>query len=355
MPEYSVSQIADFLNGEIIGDPDIKIAHIAKIEESKKGDITFLANPKYAKFVKTTKASAIIVSKDFKPVRNDIVHIKVSDPYLGFLRILEKIETSKETSLLNGIHPSAVISKSAQISKEAYIGPCVIIGERCSIGAKTIIHSGAYIGDDSKVGENTLIYPNVVIREKCSIGSNVILHPGVVIGSDGFGFVPQKDGTFEKLPQIGGVIIEDDVEIGSNCTIDRATLGNTIIKKGVKLDNLIQVAHNVVIGENTVMASQTGISGSTKIGKNCMVGGQAAFVGHIEIADNTMVSARAALSKTVKQSGLVFYGAPAREYKIAVKTEAAMRLLPPLLTDFQKLKNQVAELTNKLNSIIEKK
>jgi UDP-3-O-[3-hydroxymyristoyl] glucosamine N-acyltransferase len=355
MSEFSISQIAEYLEGEVVGNLDIKISHLAKIEEAKEGDLTFLANPKYRKFAETTKASAIIVSNDFLPSRKDLAYIKVMDPYYAFLKALEKVEMPKDTVPLTGIHPSAIIAKSASIGENVYIGPYVVIGENCCIGTRTIIHSGTFIDNDSNVGENTLIYSNVSIREKCKIGSNVILHSGVVIGSDGFGFVPKKDGTYQKLPQLGGVIIEDDVEIGSNCTIDRATLGNTIIKKGVKLDNLIQVAHNVSIGENTIIASQTGISGSTKIGKNCRIAGQVGFIGHIEIADNTTIAAQSGISKSLKQPGMVYFGSPVKEHKQAFRIEGAIKQLPELLTEVQRLKRQVEELTNKLNTKIEEK
>jgi UDP-3-O-[3-hydroxymyristoyl] glucosamine N-acyltransferase len=349
MQEYLISEIADFLDGKIIGDSNIKISQVAKIEEAKEGDISFIANPKYFKFAATTKASAIIVSLNFDPVRNDLVYIKVPDPYVAFLKIIEKIELPNISKKpLSGIHPTAIVPSSAKIGQNVFIGPYVVLGEDTSLGDDSIIHAGTFIGDNSTIGSKTLIYPNVVIRERCKIGSGVIIHPGVVIGSDGFGFAPKKDSTYEKLPQLGGVIIEDDVEIGSNTTIDRATLGNTLIKKGTKLDNLIQIAHNVVIGENTVIAAQSGISGSTKIGNNCMFGGQIGIVGHIEIADKVSIGAQSGISKTIKQPG-IYFGSPAKEHMEAFRIEGAIKQLPELLREFRELKKHIEELEKKNN------
>ena len=240
-----------------------------------------------------------------------------------------------------------MLSPGSKIGKDVFIGPNSFIGENAFINDGSIIHAGAFIGDSVNIGKDSLIYPNVVIREGCSIGSNVIIHSGTVVGSDGFGFVPQKDGTYQKMPQLGGVIIEDDVEIGSNCCIDRATLGNTMIKKGTKLDNLIQIAHNVIIGENTVIAAQTGISGSTKLGKNCIIAGQVGFVGHIDLADNVTIGAQSGVSKSLRQSG-IYFGSPAKEHKETLKIEGALRHLPELLREFQQLKNEVSSLRTKM-------
>jgi UDP-3-O-[3-hydroxymyristoyl] glucosamine N-acyltransferase len=346
--EYSILEIANLLNGKIEGNKDLLIRNIAKIEEAGDGDLSFLANPKYFKYLNTTKASAVIVSENFESTRSDITLIRVNDPYYSFLRILEKVEGSKhEQPKPKGIHPSAVISPGTKIGKDVFIGPCSFIGENSVINDGSIINAGSFIGNGVNVGKDTLIYPNVVIREGCSIGNNVIIHSGTVIGSDGFGFVPQKDGSYQKLPQLGGVIIEDDVEIGSNCSVDRATLGNTTIKKGTKLDNLIQVAHNVIIGENTVIAAQSGISGSTKIGRNCIVAGQVGFVGHIDIADNVTVGAQSGVSKSLRQSG-IYFGSPAKGHKESLKIEGALRHLPELLHEFQQLKNEVTFLKTKI-------
>ena len=349
MPEYNLSEVALLINAEIIGNPGIKISNIAKIEEAVNGDLSFIANPKYLKYAETTNASALIVSKGFVTQRTDIALLKVDDPYYAFLKIMETIETPKNAVKLTGIHPTAVIDESVKLGDNVYIGPHVVICSKCEIGNDTIIHAGTYIGEDSSVGNSTLIYPNVVLRNKSKIGSRVIIHPGVVIGGDGFGFVPTKEGKYVKLPQLGGVIIEDDVEIGANTTIDRATIGNTIIRSGTKLDNLIQIAHNVVIGENSVMAAQTGISGSTKLGKNCVIAGQVGMVGHIELADKVTVGAQSGISKSIKKEGSFFFGSPATEYHDCLRHEAAVRQLPELLKEFRELKQKLEELEKQIS------
>ncbi len=349
MPEYKLSEVASLIDAEIVGNSDIVISNIAKIEEAKKGDLSFIANPKYLKYAETTNASAIIVSKDFATSRTDISLLKVENPYFSFLKILEVVEAPKNVVQPTGISPHAVVDPSVKLGENVYIGPNVVICKDCSIGSNTIIHAGVYIGEESIVGSSTLIYPNVVVRNKSKIGSRVILHPGVVVGADGFGFVPTKEGTYVKLPQLGGVVIEDDVEIGANTTIDRATIGNTIIKSGTKLDNLIMVAHNVVIGENTVIAAQTGISGSTKLGKNCVIAGQVGLVGHIEIADRVTVGAQSGISKTIKKEGSTFFGSPAIEYRDALRTEGALKQLPELLKEFRDLKQKIAELEKQIS------
>jgi UDP-3-O-[3-hydroxymyristoyl] glucosamine N-acyltransferase len=349
MPEYNLSEVAQLINAEIIGDPGIKISNIAKIEEAVNGDLSFIANPKYLKYAETTNASALIVSKGFITERTDIALLKVDDPYFAFLKLMETLETPKEATKLTGIHPTAVIEDSVKLGNNVYIGPHVVISCKCEIGNDTIIHAGAYIGEDSSIGSSTLIYPNVVIRNKSKIGNRVIIHPGVVIGGDGFGFVPTKEGKYVKLPQLGGVIIEDDVEIGANTTIDRATIGNTIIHSGTKIDNLIMIAHNVVIGENSVMAAQVGISGSTKIGNHCVIAGQVGMVGHIEIADKVTIGAQSGISKSIKKEGSTFFGSPAKEYHEALRNEGAVRQLPELLKEFRELKQKIANLEKQIS------
>jgi len=338
--------IAQLLNGTIEGDPEIEIVRPAKIEEAQPGDITFVANPKYARFVESTQASAIIVSSAFavpEQRRSSLNLIRVADPYAGFTRVLQVF--AKESEILPpGIHPSAVISKSASIGDEVRIGAHVFIGERVTVGARSQISHNVVLGDDVVIGEDVIIYPQVTIRERCRIGNRVILHPGVVIGSDGFGFAPTPEGSYEKIPQLGIVVIEDDVEIGSNTTVDRATIGETRIKRGAKLDNLIQVAHNVVIGEHTVIAAQTGISGSTKIGAHCVIGGQVGFVGHIEIADHTTIGAQSGVSKSIKVPGKTYFGYPAKEYMNALRQEGALRQLPELILELRELRSAVKKL-----------
>lgn len=343
--------IARMLDAEVVGDGDVEVFKTAKIEEARDGELTFLANPKYRKFVETTAASVILVSETFD-VGNvqrtrPLTYLRVQDPYLSFFRILQTLTPPAE-ELPKGIHPTAVIAKTASIGSNPSIGARVVIGERCKIGANTRIHPGTVIGDDVVVGDEALLYANVTVRERCKVGDCVIVHSGTVIGSDGFGFAPRRDGTYEKIPQLGIVVIEDDVEIGANSSIDRATLGETRIKRGAKLDNLIQVAHNVMIGENTVIAAQTGISGSTKIGNNCVIGGQVGFVGHIEIADRVTIGAQSGISKSITKPGGTYFGYPAKELMKALRMEGALRQLPGVLESLRALEERILDLEREL-------
>jgi len=336
--ELSLAEIAEMVQGDLEGDSTINIHDVAKIEDAGKGKVTFISNPRYAKYIDTTNASAVIVSKDFPRTAKPI--IRTQNPYFSFLQVLKVFHPSCET-LAEGIHTSAIIDETTKLGANARIGACVVIDKKCRIGENVSIYPGVVIGPEVEIGKNTIIYANVVLREQVRIGNDVIIHSGTVIGSDGFGFA--KEGQrYHKIPQVGTVVIEDDVEIGANCTIDRATLGQTIIHKGVKLDNLIQVAHNVEIGENTVIAAQTGISGSTKIGKNAVIGGQVGFVGHIEIGDNTTIGAQSGVSKSLPPNS-VYFGYPARPIMQAKREEAALRKLPDLL-------KKISELETKLNS-----
>lgn len=310
--EFSARQIAALLGGTIEGDPDITVNNLSKIEEGTPGTLSFLANPAYTPYIYTTKASIIIVNNDFVPAHPvSGTLIRVENAYNAFARLLEMYQQmmTKKT----GISPQAFISPGAVIGENAYIGEFTYIGEQVTIGRNVRIHPQCYIGNSVTIGDDTELYPGVKIYHNCIIGSYCTVHGGVVIGSDGFGFAPQSDNNYQKVPQIGNVILEDHVEVGSNTTIDRATLGSTIIRKGVKLDNLIQVAHNVEIGENTVIAAQTGISGSTKIGRNCMFGGQVGLVGHLHIADNVKIGARSGVEGHIKQEGAIVLGAPAMD------------------------------------------
>ena len=347
----TVSEIAAMLSGDVVGNGALEVGRVAKIEEAGPGDLTFLANPKYERYLSTTKASAVLVSKTSRVAAGGAgtpTLIKVDDPYLGFLKIHKRL-TPEIDPFPSGIHPSAVISPSATIGARVDVGAWAIVGDGAVIGNGSRIGEGSYIGRDAKLGESCLIYPHVTIYHQCRIGNRVVIHSGTVIGSDGFGFAPRKDGTYEKIPQLGIVTIEDDVEIGSNCSVDRATLGETLIQRGVKLDNLIQVAHNVVIGENTVIASQTGISGSTKIGKNVMIAGQVGFAGHLEIADKTVFYAQSGVPKSLTEPGKVYFGYPAKERSLALRIEAVVRSLPELAADVRELQRQVAELLKKLS------
>lgn len=345
----TVNEIAEHIDADVIGDGSIEIHGTAKIEDASPGQITFVSHPKYLRFLASTKASAVIISKSVEasklpPIDKGPVLLRVDDPYVGFLFVLERFNPQPDI-LPPGIHPTAIIPESVTVGRDVRIGAHVVLGERCRIDEQTVIAHGTVVGDDVHIGSNTILYPNVTIREGCRIGSRVIIHSGTVVGSDGFGFAPQKDGSYRKIPQVGIVVIEDDVEVGSNCSIDRATMGETRICRGVKLDNLIQIAHNVIIGENTVIAAQTGISGSTKVGKHCVLAGQVGLVGHIEIADNTIIAAQSGVPKSITKSG-TYFGYPAKEHSRALRIEAVIRRLPELMNDIEELKRELTRLKN---------
>lgn len=308
--EFSAQAIATFLGGQVEGNPDIKVNTVAKIEEGKPGALSFLSNPKYEKYIYETQSSVVLVNSDLVLEQEvSCTLIRVPNAYESFAKLLDLVNQAKGAK--TGIHKQAAIEESAKIGEDTYIGAFAYIGENVTIGKNTKIYPNSYIGDNAKVGGNCTIYAGVKIYDECVIGNNCIVHAGAVIGSDGFGFAPQPDGSYHKIPQIGNVVLEDFVEVGANTTIDRATMGSTIIRKGAKLDNLIQIAHNVDVGENTVIAAQTGIAGSTKIGKNCMFGGQVGIIGHISIADGVKLSAQTGISNSVKKPGEVLIGSPA--------------------------------------------
>ena len=346
----TAKEIATLFEGEIVGDPNVEIRRVAKIEEAGAGDLTFFANPKYEKYIASTKAAAILVPTKFDtsllPAGRP-VFIKVADPYVAFLQILKRI-TPMPDLFPKGIHPTAVVPTSAKLGSGVSLGAHAVLGENVVVGSNTKIGPGCVLGEGSSVGDESVIYPNVTIYHGCQIGNRVILHSGVVVGSDGFGFAPKKDGTYEKFPQLGIVVIEDDVELGANCTIDRATMGQTLLKRGVKLDNMVHIAHNVVVGENTVIAAQSGISGSTKVGKNVMIAGQVGVVGHIEIGDRSILMAQSGVPKST-EPGKVYFGTPAKEHKRALKIEAVIRSLPELAKDVEELKRSLEELRNRLS------
>ncbi|MGH2574760.1 MAG: UDP-3-O-(3-hydroxymyristoyl)glucosamine N-acyltransferase [Ignavibacteria bacterium] len=331
-----LSEIAGLLKGELLGNPELEIKNIGKIENAKSDEITFIANPLYEKYFYTTKAAAVIVSKNFTPLnsgnslKKKISLIKVDDPYLSFLNLLKIISPDAQLQSV-GINKSAVISDTAEISDgDVSIGAHCYIGEKCKIGRRVKILPSSVLLSEVLVGDDVLIYPNVTIYNGCKIGNRVIIHSGTVIGCDGFGQAKNPDGSYQKIPQKGIVVIEDDVEIGSNCSIDRATIGETRISKGVKLDNQIQIAHNVFIGENTVIAAHVGIAGSTKVGKNCMLGGKVGIVGHIEICDDVIITAASNVSKSITKPG-TYSGYRAQPIKKELKKEALLRNLEKLL------------------------
>ena len=343
-----LSAIADSLGGVLSGNGEIDIMRVAKIEDAEPGDITFLSNLKYKKFITTTRASAVLMGPDV--VVEEMHHrsiplsvVRVKDPYIAFLHLVDKFYPPAKPLPL-GIHPTAIIPNSSPISSDTAIGAYAVIGEHCVIGKRVSLYPGTILGDGVTIGDDSVVYANVVVREGCRIGNRVIIHSCTVIGSDGFGFAPKEDGSYEKIPQRGIVVIEDDVEIGSNCTVDRATLGETRIGKGVKLDNLIQIAHNVSIGENTVIAAQTGISGSTKVGANCQIAGQVGLSGHIHIADRTIIGAQSGVPKSISKPGETHFGYPAFEIHETLRIHAATRQLPSLLTEVRNLQQQVKNL-----------
>jgi UDP-3-O-[3-hydroxymyristoyl] glucosamine N-acyltransferase len=343
-----LSEIAAIVGGETAGGGDCEIRRLAKIEEAGAGDITFLANPKYRKHLATTAASAVLISPsdaaEIPPDRpSPLLAVCVADPYLAFVRLID-VFYPEAAHPVPGIHATAVLGKGSVTGTGVSIGAHAVIGERCSLGDGAVIGAGAVIGDDVTVGSRSTIGANVTVREQCRVGNNVMIHPGTVIGSDGFGFAPQPDGTYKKIPQRGIVVIEDDVEIGANCTIDRATLGETRIETGVKLDNLIQIAHNVVVGRHTVIAAQTGISGSTRIGEYCAIAGQVGFVGHVHIAEHTTIGAQSGIHKGISEPGKTWFGYPARPIQEQLRIEGAIRQLPELLRTIRDLQKRIEEL-----------
>ena len=328
--EITAKEISQLLDGILEGNPDEIVSAPSRIEEGKPGTLTFLAHPKYEDFAYTTDASVLLVSEDFQPSQEiKATMIRVKDVYASLAILLEQFNGKPKAS--GGISPQAVVHETAKIGENVTIGPCAVIESGAVIGANSVIGAQVYIGEDVKIGESAQLYPGVKIFHHCQLGDQVTLHANVVIGCDGFGFVPNEEGRYQKIDQVGNVIIESEVEIGANTVIDRATMGSTIIRQGVKLDNLIQVAHNVEIGENTVIAAQAGIAGSTKLGKNCMVGGQAGFVGHIQIAEGTKVQAQSGVAASIEEPNQAVYGSPALGYKNYLKSYAIFKQLPKIL------------------------
>ena len=341
--EFTASTIAGFLKGEIIGDPDVKVNTVAKIEEGQSGALSFLANPKYEHYIYVTKSSIVLVNRTFNPSAEvGATLIKVDNAYEAFASLLRLVDESRPRK--KGIHPGAIIEPTARIGTDVFIGPFTYIGENCVIGDGCAIYPQVYIGDNTRVGNNCTINPGVKIYHECIIGEGCIIHAGSVIGSDGFGFAPQSDNEYMKIPQLGNVVLEDHVEIGANVTIDRATMGSTYIRKGVKLDNLIQIGHNVEVGENTVMAAQTGISGSTKIGRNCMFGGQVGLAGHIKIANGTKIGAQGGILGDVKEENTAIIGSPAIEVKNFLKSSVLFKRLPEMNAKIDSLEKELESL-----------
>lgn len=339
--QIPLQEIAELVGAKIIGDENIFVNNVAKIEEAQTGEITFIYLPAYEKYFSTTKASAVLVKPGFDKKRENITLLEVESPDKAFLKIIRKY-FSPELKL-EGIDSTAFVHPSVKLGKNIALGKNVVVSAGCVIGDNSKIFHNSVLYDNVEVGNDCLLFSNISVRENCKIGNRVILHSGVVIGSDGFGFSPDEKGVYQKIPQIGNVIIEDDVEIGANVSIDRAALGSTIIKRGVKLDNLVQIAHNVVIGEDTVISSQTGISGSTKIGNNCIIAGQVGIVGHIEIGDKVVLMAQSGISKSITKPGY-YFGYPAKEIKTAKVLEAHIRNLPDYSERIKHLENEILKL-----------
>ena len=347
MLEFSAQQIATMIQGQVEGDASVLVKHFGKIEEATAGQISFLANPKYEAFLYSTAASIVIVGEKLQLKQKiNATLIRVPDAYAAFATLLTKYQALKTQQLL-GIQTPSFIAPTASIGANHFIAAFAYINEGAQLGEHVKIFSNVVIGENVTIGNHVTIHPGVVIYADCMIGNHVTIHSGSIIGSDGFGFAPKEDGSFQKIPQLGNVIIEDDVEIGANTTIDRATIGSTIVRKGAKLDNQIQIGHNTEIGANTVIAAQTGISGSAKIGKNVMIGGQVGFAGHINIADGIKIAARTGVTKTFTTENMTLTGYPAADHKQSLRSQVYIKNLPALEKRVQELEILVQQLSQK--------
>jgi len=343
--KIGIREIASLIDGNISGDDALEISNVAKIEDAKSGELTFLYLSSYEKYFPTTRASAIIVKTGFNKTRSDITYIETDFPEKAFFTIVRNYFSPQFP--LNGIDPSAFVHSTAKIAPNAAIGKNVVVSAGCNIGENTKIFHNTTLAENVSIGSKCLIHSNVSIREDSKIGNNVIIHSGTVVGSDGFGYSTNDKDEYEKIPQIGNVIIEDDVELGSNVSIDRAAIGSTINKRGCKIDNLVQIAHNVVLGEHTVISSQTGVSGSTKVGDHCILAGQAGLVGHIELGNNVIITAQSGVSKSILKPGY-YMGSPAREIKTAQKIGVHLHNLPEYAKKISELEEEINKLKEKL-------
>ncbi len=338
--KITVGEIANLINGNVEGDSNIEIVAPAVIEEAVKGTITFLSNARYENHLYTTQASAIIINEDFVPLTSlNTTYLKVQNVNLAMSIVLDYFNNIDKIS--PRIEKSAVICESVTLGTENYIGHYVTLAKDVKVGNNTAIHNHVVVGANVRIGNNCIIYPGAVIYANSIIGNSCIIHANSVIGSDGFGFIPQPDGTFKKIPHVGNVIIEDDVEIGANSVIDRASIGSTIIRQGVKMDNLIQIAHNVQVGAHTAIAAQTGIAGSTKVGKNCLIGGQVGIAGHISIADKTLIQAKSGVSSSITEKGKKLYGYPAIDYQKYLKSYAYFKNLDQMVEKLRNLEKEI--------------
>ena len=344
--EFSAKQIAEFIQGTIVGDENATVHTFAKIEEGMPGAISFLSNPKYTHYIYDTQSSIVLVNRDFEPEKEiKATLIKVDNAYESLAKLLNLYEMSKPKK--TGIDPLAYIAPTAKIGENVYIAPFACVGDNAEIGDNTSLHPHATVGSGAKIGNNCILYPHATVYHDCRVGNNCTLHAGSVVGADGFGFAPSPEG-YEKIPQIGITILEDNVEIGANTCIDRATMGATVIRKGVKLDNLIQIAHNVEVGSHTVMASQVGVAGSTKIGEWCMFGGQVGVAGHITVGNRVNMGAQSGVNGSVKD-GKQLIGTPPIEFKDYFKSSAVFKKLPDMYLELASLKKELEELKKQLN------
>ncbi len=344
--DFSAKQIAEFVQGTVVGDENATVNTFAKIEEGKPGAISFLSNEKYTHYIYDTESSIVLINKSVtldKPVKATL--IKVDNAYECVAKLLALYEMSKPRK--KGIHPTAVISESAKVGEDCYIGAYAVIGDNSVVGDGCQIFPHAVIGDKVTVGDGCTLYPNTTVYHGCKLGNRVVLHSGCVIGADGFGFAPTPEG-YEKIPQIGIVTIEDDVEIGANACVDRSTMGSTYVRHGVKLDNMVQIAHNVEVGANTVMSAQVGIAGSTKVGEWCMFGGQVGIAGHAHIADHTNIGAQSGIPSDVKKPGQNLMGYPATDFRSFARQSAAIKNLPDMVREFNQLKRELAQLKEQI-------
>ncbi len=349
--EFTAEQLAQLIGGEIEGNSETKVSSLSKIEEGKPGSVSFLYNPEYANYLYVSRASVIIVNSDFEPAKaipEGLTLIRVPDSRAAFAKLLEAYQQMKTAK--RGIHPTAIIDDEVEIGDDAYIGAYVEIGKGTRIGNNAHIKSGVKIGDNVTIGDNCMIHFNVVIADECIIGNHCTIQPGAIIGGDGFGFQPNSENNYAKIPHIGNVILEDHVEIGANTTIDRATMGSTVIKKGVKLDNLIQIGHNVIIDENTVIAAQSGVAGSTYIGKNCMIGGQVGFAGHQKIADGSKFAAKTGILGDIKTPDGVYQGIPYMNYRDFQRSFIHYKNLPSIVNELNQLKKELEYLKKEKNN-----
>lgn len=347
--EFTASTIAQFLKGKVEGNPDVKVTTVAKIEEGRPGALSFLANPKYTNYIYTTQSSIVLVNNDFvadAPITATI--IRVNNAYEAFASLLQLYAQAKKQK--SGIENPSYIHSTAKVGENIYLGAFAYISENAQIGKNVKIYPQAYIGDNVKIGDNTIIYSGAKIYEDCVIGNECVIHAGAVVGADGFGFASGEDTNYTKVPQIGNVVIEDFVEIGANATIDRATMGSTILRKGVKIDDHVHIAHNVEIGENTVMAAQSGVAGSSKIGKNCMFGGQVGVGPHIRIADGVKAGAQAGIHSDIKQEGAMVLGSPASDISLQRRSMVVYKNLPEMRIKLSELEQIVKELQEKLSN-----